>query len=50
MQQRSYTRASTEKYWEVRRKEKQVYNRKKKQHENDQVERQEELGQQHQTR
>jgi len=50
MQQRSYTRASTVKYQEARRTEKQVYNRKKKQYENGQVERLEELGQQHQTR
>jgi len=50
MQQRSYTRASTDNYREARRKEKQVHKRKKKQHEDDQVERLEELGQQHQTR
>ena len=50
MQQRSYTRASTDKYREARRKEKQVHKRKKKQYENDQVERLEELGQQHQSR
>jgi endonuclease/exonuclease/phosphatase family metal-dependent hydrolase len=50
MQQRSYTRASTEKYREARRKEKQVHKRKNKQYENEQVDRLEELGQQHQTR
>jgi len=50
MQQRSYTTASTDKYWEARQKEKQVHKRKKKQYENKQVERLEELGQQHQTR
>ena len=50
MQRRSYTRASTDKYREVRRKEKEVHKRKKKQYENKQVERLEELGQQHQTR
>jgi len=49
MQQRSYTRASTDKYREARQKEKPVHKRKKKQHEDDQVERLEELGQQHQT-
>ena len=49
MQQWSYTRASTDKYREARRKEKQVHNRKKKQYENEQVERLEELGQHHQT-
>jgi len=37
-QQQSYTTTSTVKYREARRKEKQVHNRKKKQHENDQVE------------
>jgi len=50
MQQRSYTRASTDKHREARRKEKQAHKRKKKQYENDQVERREELGQQHQAR
>jgi len=50
MQQLSYTRASTDKYREAQRKKKQVHKRKKKQYENDQVERPEELGQQHQTR
>ena len=50
MQQRSYTRALTDKYREARRKETQVQKRKKKQYENEQVERLEELGQQHQTR
>jgi len=50
MQERSCCRASTDKYQEARRKEKQVHNRKKKQYENEQVERLEELGQQHQTR
>ena len=49
-QQRSYNRTSTNKYREARRKEKQVHKRKKKQYENEQVERLEELGQQHQTR
>jgi len=50
MQQRSYTRASTDKYREARRKEKQVHKRKKIQYEIEQVERLEELGQQHQTK
>ena len=50
MQQRSYTRASTDKYREARRKENQLRKRKKKQNENEQVERMEELGQQPQTR
>jgi len=50
MQQGSYTRASTDKYREARRKEKQVHKRKKKQYGNEQVERLEELEQQHQTR
>ena len=49
MQQQSYTTASTVKYQEARRTEKQVHKRKKKQYENGQVERLEELGQ-HQTR
>ena len=46
MQQRSYTRASTVKYHKARRTGKQVRKRKKKQYENGQVERLEELGQQ----
>src|SRR5215475_5275428 len=50
MQQRSYTRASTDKYREARRKRKQIHKRKKKQYENEQVERLEELGLQQQTR
>ena len=50
MQQGSYTRASTDKYREARRKEKQVHKRKKKQYENEQVERLEELKQQRQIR
>ena len=50
MQQRSYTRASADKYREARRKEKQVHKRKKKQHENNQNEKLEELGQQYQNR
>jgi hypothetical protein len=48
MQQQNYTRASTDKYRELRRKAKQVHKRKKRQYENEQVERLEELGQQHQ--
>jgi hypothetical protein len=50
MQQRSYTRASADKYREGRRKEKQLHKRKKKQYENNQIEKLEELVQQHQTR
>ena len=50
MQQRSYTRASVDKYREARRKEKQVHKRKKKQYENNQIEKLEELGQHHQIR
>jgi len=50
MQQRSYTTASTDKFREARRKEKQVHKRKKKQYENEQVERLEELKQQRQIR
>ena len=50
MQQRGYTRASTDKYQEARRKEKQVHKRKKKQYENNQIEKLEELGQQNQIR
>ena len=38
MQQRSCTRASTDKYQEARRKEKRVHKRKKKHYENEQVE------------
>jgi hypothetical protein len=49
MQQRNYTKASADKYREAWRKEKQVYKRKKKQYENNQIEKLEELGQ-HQTR
>jgi len=50
MQERSYTGASADKYREARRKEKQVHKRKKEQYENNQIEKLEELGQQHQTR
>ena len=50
MQQWNYTRASTNKYREARRKEKWVHEGKKKQYENEQVERLEELGQQYQIR
>ena len=48
IKQRSYTRASVDKYREVRRKEKQVHKRKKKQYENNQIEKLEELGHHHQ--
>jgi hypothetical protein len=49
MEQRSYTRALTDKYREAGRKEK-VHKRKKKQYENNQTENLEELGQQNQIR
>jgi hypothetical protein len=50
MQQRGYTRASTDKYREARQKEKQVHKKKRKQYENNQIEKLEELGQQNQIR
>jgi hypothetical protein len=45
-----HTRASADKYREARRKEKQVHKMKEKQYENNQIEKLEELGQQHKTR
>jgi hypothetical protein len=44
MQQRNHTRASTDKYREEWRKEKQLHNKKKKQYKNKQIEKLWELG------